>query len=69
MRSERERFSVEPDYEIAQGCRCCSCWEPTGKWLVCDIEDKIEDLVFETKEEAISWIKNNSNQETFNESY
>lgn len=48
----KERYGVEPEYAIEPGCRCCSCWEPTGKWLVVDSKDEIEDLVFETREEA-----------------
>lgn len=48
----RDRYEVEPEYTIEPGCRCCSCWEMTGKWLVVDDTDEDEDLVFESKEAA-----------------
>lgn len=47
-----DRYEVEPEYQIEPSCRCCSCWERTGKWLVCDKQDEIEDLVFDTEEQA-----------------
>ena len=50
------RYEVEPELEIAKGCRCCSCWEYTGKWLVTDIKDEQEDLVFDTEQEANTWV-------------
>lgn len=53
------RFEVEPEIEIAKGCRCCSCWEKTGKWLVTDTKDEMEDLVFDTQEQAEEWVKQN----------
>lgn len=46
------RFEVEPDYELDKGCRCLSCWEPTGKWRVRDMDDEYEDTIFNTEEEA-----------------
>ena len=46
------RYEVEPEYQIEKGCRCCSCWEPTGKWLVCDTQGDEEDVVCDTKAEA-----------------
>ena len=54
------RYEVEPEAEIAKGCRCCSCWEPTGKWLVVDKQSDAEDLVFETEQEAEEWVKQNA---------
>lgn len=28
------KWEAEPEYNIAPGCRCMSCWEPTGMWIV-----------------------------------
>lgn len=25
-------WDVDNEYELLKGCRCFSCWEPTGKW-------------------------------------
>ena len=55
------RFEVEPEYQLEKGCKCCSCWEYTGKWLVCDKKDEMEDLVFDTEEQAKEWVKQNEN--------
>lgn len=52
-----DRYEVEPEYRIEPGCRCCSCWEYTGKWLVCDKQDEMEDLVFDTEEQARAWVR------------
>lgn len=54
------RYEVEPELEIAKGCRCCSCWEQTGKWLVVDKQSDAEDLVFDSEEEAEEWVKQNA---------
>lgn len=48
----KPRFSVEPEYEWQEGCRCGSCYEPTGRWKVCDINDIEEDQYFDTEKEA-----------------
>ena len=48
----KERYGVEPEYAIEPGCRCFSCWETTGRWIVVDITDEDEDLIFESQEEA-----------------
>lgn len=53
----KNRYLVEPQYELEDYCLCGSCYEPTGKWLVCDINDEQDDVVFETKEEAEEWLK------------
>ena len=53
-------YDVEPELEIAKGCRCCSCWEQTGKWLVVDKQSDAEDLVFDSEEEAEEWVKQNA---------
>lgn len=46
------RFSVEPEYELQEGCRCGSCYERTGRWKVCDINDIEENQYFDTEKEA-----------------
>ena len=51
------RYEVEPEVQIAKGCRCLSCWEQTGKWLVVDKQSDAEDLVFDSEEEAEEWVK------------
>jgi hypothetical protein len=61
------RFYLEAEYELEPKCRCCSCWEPTGKWLVCDKEDQFDDIVFQSKEEALNYIKNNLDQGDYHE--
>jgi hypothetical protein len=48
------KFTVEPEYQLEKGCRCLSCEEPTGKWLVTNREDTIS-KVFDTEEAAIAW--------------
>ena len=48
----KERFEIQPDYELQKGCCCLSCREPTGKWRFIDIDDVYEDIIFDTKEEA-----------------
>lgn len=53
------RYEVEPEMDIAKGCRCCSCWEYTGKWLVRDMKDEMEDLLFDSEEQAEEWVKQN----------
>jgi hypothetical protein len=50
------RFEIEPEYVLEKGCRCCSCFEPSGRWLVTDIKDKIEDQYFATEAEAQEWV-------------
>lgn len=47
-----QRFEVEPEYELEKGCRCLSCYERTGKWLVKDINDEFPDESFDSEEEA-----------------
>ena len=51
------RFEIEPEYILADDCRCLSCFEHTGKWLVRDMEDKIEDAKFDTENAARSWVR------------
>jgi len=58
-KGNKMRYEVEPELEIAKGCRCLSCWEQTGKWLVVDKQSDAEDLVFDSEEEAEEWVKQN----------
>lgn len=51
------RYEIEPEYQIEKGCRCCSCWENTGRWLVVDKYSDAEDLLFETEIEAKEWVE------------
>lgn len=46
------RFEVEPEYELEKRCRCLSCYERTGNWLVKDTKDEHLDEVFDSEEEA-----------------
>jgi hypothetical protein len=48
-------FFVELEYVMEKGCRCGSCMESTGKWLVFNKDDTI-DLKFDSENEAIQWI-------------
>lgn len=51
-------FFVEPEYSMSIGCKCGSCSDPTGKWLVSNSEDSIN-LLFDSEEEAIKWVEEN----------
>jgi len=48
-------YFVEMEYEMEKGCRCGSCTEPAGKWLVYNREDTINEK-FSSESEAINWI-------------
>jgi hypothetical protein len=50
-------FTVEPEYEMSAGCRCGSCVDPTGKWLVSNRSDTVNET-FDSEGEAIAWIMN-----------
>ena len=50
-------FTVEPEYEMSAGCRCGSCVDPTGKWLVSNRRDTVNEK-FDSEGEAIAWIMN-----------
>lgn len=49
------RFTVEMEYVASTGCRCGSCVDPTGKWLVSNRADTIN-LRFDSEAEAVAWI-------------
>ena len=53
-----ERYQIKSEMKLEEGCRCCSCWENTGRWVVSDINDEMEDLIFDTKQAAEEWVKN-----------
>lgn len=48
-------FFVELEYVMEKGCRCGSCQESTGKWLVFNKDDTVN-LKFDSESEAIQWI-------------
>ena len=48
-------FFVEMEYVMEKGCKCGSCTEPTGKWLVYNKDDTVN-LLFDSEGEAIAWI-------------
>ncbi len=48
----KERFSVDSEWEWQEGCRCGSCYEPTGRWKVMDLYDIIPDEFFPSQDEA-----------------
>ena len=49
-------FEIEPEMELEKGCRCGSCQERTGRWLVWNRDDTIN-LVFDSEAEAIAWVE------------
>lgn len=49
------QYFIEPEYAMEKGCRCGSCSEPTGKWLVSNRDFTIN-LLFDSEGEAIVWI-------------
>ena len=55
-------YSVDPEESIEEGCRCCSCWYYTGKWRVTCDEDMSFEIVFDTEDEARSWVKEHANE-------
>ena len=48
-------FLIDQEMIPSEGCRCGSCSDPTGKWIVSNKEDSIE-LKFDSEEEAIKWV-------------
>lgn len=51
------KYQIEPHYEIEKGCRCLSCWEPTGKWVVTHDIDIDFEMLFDTEEAAKEWVE------------
>ena len=64
------RFEIEAEYKLEEGCRCLCCFEPTGSWVVRDMEDKLEDVYFTTEDAAYAWVRefmDKRNHESHNE--
>jgi len=58
MTTDLYPYSIEPQEGIEEGCRCCSCWYYTGKWVVTkDLPDVEFEKVFSSEEEALSWVR------------
>ena len=57
--NKMSKYQIEPHYEIEKGCRCLSCWEPTGKWVVTHDDDMKFEMLFDTEEEAKEWVAQN----------
>lgn len=51
------KYQIEPDYELDKGCRCLSCWSPTGKWAVTHDDDYTFEMLFDTEEAAKEWVQ------------
>lgn len=54
----KNRYVIEPDYDLQEGCKCFCCWMRNGKWLGIDMDDIEEDVVFDTEQEAKEWLEN-----------
>ena len=48
------KWFIEKEYAMEKGCRCGSCTEPTGRWMVYDRADTVQEF-FSTEGEAIAW--------------
>jgi hypothetical protein len=57
--NKMSKYQIEPHYEIEKGCRCLSCWEPTGKWVVTHDDDMKFEMLFDTEEQAKEWVAQN----------
>ena len=51
------KYQIEPDYELDKGCKCLSCWSPTGKWAVTHDDDYTFEMLFDTEEAAKEWVQ------------
>jgi hypothetical protein len=49
------RYLLEKEYAAEPGCRCGSCSEPTGRWIVSNRQDTVEEY-FSSEGEAVAWI-------------
>jgi hypothetical protein len=49
------KFFLEKDYVASKGCRCGSCVDETGKWMVYTRDDTVN-MLFNSESEAINWI-------------
>jgi hypothetical protein len=50
------RYEIEEEYVLEEHCICLCCYERTGKWLVRDMKEDVDDLTFDTEQEANTWI-------------
>mgnify|MGYP003346658289 CR=1 FL=1 len=48
-------YFIEMEYQMEKGCRCGSCTELTGKWLLYTRDDSVN-ITFDSEGEAIAWI-------------
>jgi hypothetical protein len=53
------KYQIELHYELDEGCRCLSCWEPTGRWVVTHDDDIKFEMLFDTEEQAKEWVAQN----------
>lgn len=58
---EKTLYAIDPHYELEPHCRCLSCWEATGKWIVTSDEDVTFEIIFDTEEEAKEWVNQHEN--------
>ncbi len=49
------KYLLDPEYEMDAGCRCGSCTSPTGRWIVSNRADTVEEY-FNSEGEAVAWI-------------
>ena len=57
------KYVIEAEYDIEPGCRCCSCWERTGRWSVFDQNSDWEGKTFESRKEAEEWVEDQGVEE------
>jgi hypothetical protein len=57
VRDMSVRFQIQAEYELEKGCRCGSCYDLTGRWIVSDMEDKLADVFFDTEKDARNWVR------------
>lgn len=58
------KYQIEPDYVLDKGCKCLSCWSPTGKWAVTHDDDYTFEMLFDTEEAAKEWVEKNEQTRT-----
>ena len=61
FKDNQQKFSIDPDESLEMGCRCGSCWFRTGRWKVTCDDDMMFEMLFDTEEEARSWVKEHEN--------
>ena len=58
------KYQIEAHYELDKGCKCLSCWSPTGKWIVTHDDDYTFEMLFDTEEAAKEWVEKNEQTPT-----